>query len=381
MPIQQVLTADYIQLPPEELTRRIAERKGQLGDDLVILGHHYQADEVIQFADFVGDSLKLSQLAAEQERAKYIVFCGVHFMAESADILSSDDQTVCLPNFRAGCAMAEMAEPGAVEAGLQELSVLSGDGIVPVAYVNSTAAVKGITGRAGGACCTSSNVRNVFDWALRPVDQGGAGGKKIYALPDEHLARNTAVAMGYSEDDCAVYDPSLPNGGLTAGDVDAATFLLWKGHCYVHQLFDADRLRQVRRDDPDATIIVHPECSREIVALADQAGSTEQIRKAVTAAPAGSTWYVGTEVHMVQRLAANNPDKTVRPLGTGSGRPAMCVQMAMIDLPHLLWVLDGLADGTAVNRVTVPPDLAADARLALQRMIDIKAVDAPSRSA
>ena len=368
---QANLPREYIELDAGKLVARIADRKGRLGDSLCILGHHYQTDEVIRFADFTGDSLKLSQLAADQRAAKYIVFCGVHFMAESADILSGDDQVVCLPNLRAGCAMADMADDVAVAAAIDELAAMTGGRIIPVTYVNSTAAIKAVTARAGGACCTSSNVRNVFEWALRSTAEGGAGGRKILAIPDEHLARNTAVAMGYSLDDCAVYDPSLPDGGLTADQVRRATFLLWKGHCYVHQIFTADHVRQVRRSHEGITVIVHPECAYEVVQSADAAGSTEQIIRAVAAGEAGSQWAVGTESNLVQRLARRHGDRFVRVL---SDAPARCAQMARIDLPHLLWILDSLDGDDVANRVTVPADIAADARVALERMISIRAV-------
>jgi quinolinate synthase len=367
------LPEQYSRLDSPTLLQRIAQRKTELGKSLCILGHHYQSDEVIQFADFTGDSLKLSQLAAAQTGAKYIVFCGVHFMAESADILSSDEQVVCLPNLRAGCAMADMADEDAVATALKEMSQLTGgQKILPITYVNSTAAVKALTGQAGGACCTSSNVRNVFLWAL-----GEGGAAKVFAIPDEHLGRNTAVALGYGEDDCAIYDPRLPFGGLTAEQVRRAKFLLWKGFCYVHQIFRPEHIAAVRRQHPGMKVIVHPECPREVVAAADAAGSTEQIIRAVTDAPTGSAWAIGTEGNLVARLARQNPDKTIRLL---SDAPAGCYQMARIDLPHLLWCLDRIAEGSPVNVVTVPPDTARDARLALRRMIDIKAVLGLTRS-
>ena len=364
------LPDEYRRIETAELESRIAARKGQLAGALCILGHHYQRDEVIQFADHTGDSLRLSQLAAAQRRAKYIVFCGVHFMAESADILSGDDQTVCLPNLRAGCAMAEMADEADVAAALDELGQLTAARVVPISYVNSTAAIKALTARGGGACCTSSNVRNVFAWALAAAIEGGGGAEKILAVPDEHLARNTAVALGYGLDDCAVYDPSLPAGGLSAADVKRATFLLWKGHCYVHQVFTPDHVRTVRQEHPGVTVIVHPECPYEVVQLADAAGSTEQIIRAVAAGAPGSQWAVGTEGNLVRRLARRHPDRFIRVLSNG---PATCAQMARIDLPHLLWILDGLGAGELRNAVRVAPDAAADARIALQRMIDIQA--------
>jgi quinolinate synthase len=242
--------------------------------------------------------------------------------------------------------------------------------VVPVSYVNSSAAIKAVTGRAGGACCTSSNVRNVFAWALGEESKGGAGGRKVLSVPDQHLGRNTAFALGYGADDCAVYDPDLPRGGLTPQAARHATFILWKGHCYVHQLFRPQHVEQARREHPDIRVIVHPECPREVVALADAAGSTEQIIRAVGAGAAGSKWAVGTESTLVNRLARRHADRLVRVLGDS---PALCAMMRRTDLPHLLWVLDNLAQGRVVNRVSVPPDLAGDARRALDRMISLKA--------
>jgi len=368
MPEQQPLPQRYAAMETPELADRIAARKAQLGESLCVLGHHYQRDEVVQFADFAGDSLKLSQLAAEQVQAKYIVFCGVHFMAESAEVLSAAAQAVILPHMLAGCPMAEMADETDVAAALDELAELSDSRIVPVAYVNSAAAVKAATARAGGACCTSSNARSVFEWALRPVSQGGAGGEKIFSIPDEHLGTNTAVAMGCSLEDCAVYDPHLPNGGLKRRDVEQARFILWKGFCYVHQFFTPGQVRSVRDRHPGITVIVHPECPYEVVRQADASGSTEQIIRAVAAGPPGSKFAVGTESNLVNRLAKRHPDRFVRVL---SDAPALCAQMGRIDLGHLLWVLDNLACGKLVNRIRVDPAVAADARVALRRMIEI----------
>lgn len=348
------------------------ERKAQLGADLCILGHHYQNDEVIALADFTGDSLRLSQLAAQQHKARYIVFCGVHFMAESADVLSSAEQVVILPNMRAGCNMADMADADGVAAALDELSAMSGGArIVPITYVNSSAAIKALTGQAGGACCTSSNVRNVFEWALASSEAGGAGAKKILCVPDQHLGRNTAAAMGYGDDACVVYDPALPNGGISPADAARATFFLWKGFCYVHQRFTPGHVGAVRQRHPGIRVIVHPECPREVVRLADAAGSTEQIIRAVDAAPDGSKWAIGTESNLVNRLAKRHPGQFIRVL---SDAPALCQTMHFIDLPHLLWVLDNLAEGRVVNQVTVEPEEADGAKLALDRMIAIKAV-------
>jgi quinolinate synthase len=359
---------DYKQLSDEQLTERIAAAKKKLGNDLVILGHHYQRDEVIQFADFIGDSLKLSQQAAAQKHARFIVFCGVHFMAESADILSGPEQVVCLPNMQAGCSMAAMADEPAVQDAIDDLAEMSRAKIIPVTYVNSTAAIKAITARAGGACCTSSNARNVFEWALRSAQSGGAGGQKVLAIPDQHLARNTAIAMGLTADQVVVYDPAVAGGGLDAEAVERAKFIVWKGHCYVHARFAPQNVKAVREAHPGIRVIVHPECPREVVELADAAGSTEQIIRAVAEAPAGSSWAIGTESSMVHRLAAQHPDKMIRILGDV---PSFCVQMQQIDLPHLAWCLESLAAGEVVNRISVAPDIAADARVALERMIAI----------
>ena len=371
METQIPLPSEYTHTESGRLQQRIAEHKERVGPKLCILGHHYQRDEVIQFADFTGDSLKLSQLAAGQTDAEFIVFCGVHFMAESADIVSSAAQQVILPNLHAGCAMAEMADVEDVAAAMEEVSALAGASVIPISYVNSTADIKALTARAGGACCTSSNVRNVFEWALRPTADGGAGAGKIFCIPDQHLGRNTALAMGYDESACCVYDPHLPNGGLSRTDIDRATFILWKGHCYVHQFFSAAHVAAVRKAHPDIRVIVHPECPREVVELADASGSTSQIITAIEAAEAGSKWAVGTESNLVNRLARRHKDKFICVLNQAS---AACTQMCRIDLPHLLWALDGIASGQIVNRITVPPETAADARIALQRMIDIKPV-------
>ena len=371
VPVQVPLPPQYDTLSADELRRRIAERKAQLGRALCILAHHYQRDEIVDLADFTGDSLKLSQLAAAQAAAKYIVFCGVHFMAESADVLSAPEQVVILPHLQAGCQMAEMADATGVAAAMDELAELTDAKVVPITYVNSSAAIKALTGRAGGACCTSSNVRNVFDWALGPAARGGAGGGKVFCLPDQHLGRNTAAAMGFDDDACAVYDPDLPDGGLSPADVQRATFILWKGYCYVHQRFCPEHVLAVREQHPDIRVIVHPECPREVVRLADASGSTEQIIRAVVAGRPGSQWAVGTESNLVNRLARRHADRFVRVL---SDAPALCAMMPRIDLPHLLWVLDHLADGQVVNQVSVVPAVAADARTALDRMIAIKAV-------
>ncbi|MCD4700161.1 MAG: quinolinate synthase NadA [Phycisphaerae bacterium] len=366
---QEPLSPEYTSLEIEALEDRIARRKDELAGRLCILGHHYQTDEVIQFADFVGDSLKLSQQSARTD-AEYIVFCGVHFMAETAEVLSSDKQAVILPNLLAGCSMSDMADESAVKSAVEELSEMTDARIVPITYVNSSVSIKAATARNGGACCTSSNVQNVFTWALRPTNEGGAGGDKVLCIPDQHLGRNTAVAMGYSLQDCALYDPDLPNGGLKVENVERARFILWKGHCYVHSLFTPEQVYDVRKQHPGIQVIVHPECPHEVVRLADAAGSTEQIIAAVNDAKAGSMWAIGTESSLVNRLAVRHKDRFVQTL---SDAPATCSQMKRIDLPHLAWVLDNLAEGRIVNRISVPADIGDDARVAMKRMIGIKA--------
>lgn len=360
-----------MQLSTDECRRRVAQRKQQLGSRLVILGHHYQPDEVFAFADLTGDSLKLSRQAAEHKQAEFIVFCGVHFMAESAAVLAGEHQAVVLPNLLAGCNMADMSDAGDVEAAMDELTRETSARVIPIAYVNTTAAVKAAVGRLGGACCTSSNVANVFRWALAPRESGGAGADKILCVPDQHLGRNTACLLGYTEGDCAVYDPRLPVGGLTPQAIARAKFILWKGHCYVHQLFRPEHVAKVRREHPGIRVIVHPECPREVVRLADMVGSTEQIIHAVNASPPGSRWAVGTESTLVRRLARQHTDRFVCVLSEST---AVCAMMQRIDLPHLLWVLDSLAGGQVVNRVTVAPDVAAQSRLALDRMLAIQPV-------
>jgi len=379
MLFQEPLAEEYTRMDSARTLERIAQRKAQLRGEVCILGHHYQRDEVFRFADFTGDSLKLSRQAAGVD-ARYIIFCGVHFMAESADILTGGQRGVILPDLSAGCGMADMADADDVALALERVSSAAGDdAVVPVTYVNSPAAVKAATGRAGGACCTSSNARDVFDWALRPREQGGAGGRKVFAIPDQHLGRNSAVAMGYAPDDCVLYDPGAPDGGLTDQQIRQATFVLWKGHCYVHQRFSVADVERVRAAREGIKVIVHPECPYAVVQAADLSGSTEQILRAVGDSPPGSAWAVGTEVNMVRRLAADHPDKYVRVL---SDTPPICITMARIDPPHLLWALDSLAEGRVVNRVSVPSAVAADARVALERMLAIRASEgaAPPRA-
>ncbi|HEX9696853.1 MAG TPA: quinolinate synthase NadA, partial [Actinomycetota bacterium] len=330
-------------------------------DQVVILGHHYQKQEVIQFADARGDSYKLAKFAAEAG-APFVVFLGVHFMAESADILTGDDQQVILPDLAAGCSMADMAEIGQVEEAWAAIQSVTPDAVVPLTYMNSSAAIKALTGREGGAICTSSNAAAAMRWGFERKD-------KILFLPDQHLGRNTAVrTLGLALDDCLVWDPHRDLGGLTEEQIERAKVLLWKGHCSVHQRFQPEHVSAVRERVPGVRVIVHPECRYEVVEAADDVGSTEHIIRTVADAPAGSKWAIGTELNLVSRIATEHPDKTVVFLDR---TVCFCATMNRIDLPHLVWVLENLTQGRVVNPVHVDPDTANWARLALQRMLEI----------
>jgi len=359
-----------------DLVARATAAKAALGDRVFILGHHYQRDEVIAFADVTGDSFKLAQQAAAHPEAEFIVFEGVHFMAESADILTSADQKVILPDLAAGCSMADMAEIRQVEdcwSALEDAGVA--DVTVPITYMNSTAAIKAFTGRHGGAVCTSSNAQRSLEWAFDQMG-GRAGAGKVLFLPDQHLGRNTAVRdLGLSLDDCVVYNPNRPGGGLTAAQLQRARVILWKGHCSVHGRFTPDCVDEVRVKVPGVQVIVHPECQYEVVEKADSVGSTEKIIATINEAPAGSAWAVGTELNLVRRLAVANPDKEIIYLDRNV---CFCSTMNRIDLPHLVWALESLAAGTVVNRIEVDPDTAHWARIALDRMLALPGV-APSR--
>jgi len=351
-------------LPPASdptLVERARAAKEALGDRVFVLGHHYQRDEVIAFADVTGDSFKLAQQAAARPDAEFIVFCGVHFMAESADILTGPEQAVVLPDLAAGCSMADMATFDQVEecwAVLEDAGVA--DAVVPVSYMNSSAAIKGFTGRHGGTICTSSNAKRAMEWAL-------TRGSKILFLPDQHLGRNTAVReLGLSLDDCVLYDPHKPGGGLTPAQLQAATVILWKGHCSVHGRFTAQSVAEVRERIPGVTVLVHPECKHEVVEAADLVGSTDFIIKALDAAPPGSSWAIGTELNLVRRLAAQHPDKTVVFLDK---TVCFCSTMNRIDLPHLVWALEQLVAGTVPHRITVEPETARYAKQALDQML------------
>ena len=363
------LLGEYARLDPRRLGRRIAEQKRRLGSRVCILGHHYQRDEILEHADFIGDSLKLAQMAAEQREAEFIVFCGVHFMAESAAVLARPGQKVILPNPRAGCPMADMARAADVETAIEEISAMSDDKILPIVYVNSNAEVKAAAGSLGGSCCTSSNATAVFRWALDPA---GGGAKKVLMIPDQHLGRNTAAALGYGDDACAVFDPRRPDGGLERRDVARARFLLWKGHCYVHRQFTVAQVLAARRRQDGVTVMVHPECAREVVAAADLAGSTEQIIRAVSEADPDTHWAIGTESHLVNRLAKRLPDRSIVCLSPAN---PVCVQMRQIDPPHLLRSLEALAEGGAASMVTVTGAHVENAKIALRRMLHITSLD------
>jgi quinolinate synthase len=350
----------YRGLADAALEHRIATVKARMGDSLLILGHHYQQDEVIRFADLRGDSYKLSQLAAQSRSCRAIVFCGVHFMAETADILSREEVEVFLPDLAAGCSMADMADLDSVEAAWADLGeVIDITELTPVTYINSTAELKAFCGRHGGIVCTSSNARTVLEWSF-------AKRRRVLFFPDQHLGRNTARAMGVSLDQMVLWDPRANLGGATPEAIEKCRVLLWKGHCSVHQMFKPAHIGQLRRQFPDVTILVHPECMMEVVDAADLVGSTEFIIKTIAQAPSGSTWAIGTELHLVNRLAAENPDKTIHFL---SPLVCMCATMFRIDLPHLAWCLDNLAQRTPVNRVKVDSETARWARIALERML------------
>jgi quinolinate synthase len=352
----------YLLVPDTSLDERIAVAKAKLGKDLVILGHHYQRDEVVKFADFRGDSLKLSQQAAQAE-GKYVVFCGVHFMAESADILRRDQQIVVLPDLNAGCSMADMADIGQVEACWSELgSVLDTKKIIPVTYMNSTAAIKSFTGEHGGSVCTSSNAAAVMKWAF-------ARGEKVLFLPDEHLGRNTGYRMGIALHDMVVWDPFEELGGNTEEALRKAKIILWKGYCSVHQRFLPEHVERVRRKHPGIRVIVHPECRFEVAEAADEIGSTEGIVKAIRASAAGTQWAVGTEIHLVNRLGKEVKDRTVISLD-----PSVCVCTTMFRITphHLLWALENLAADNVVNQISVDERTRHFARMALDRMLALR---------
>jgi quinolinate synthase len=353
--------AEYQELSAQELLERTAAAKRRLGERVLVLGHNYQRDEVIRHADFRGDSLLLAKLAAGHAERPYIVFCGVHFMAETADILSRSRQTVILPDLAAGCSMADMAAIEQVEQCWETLDrvIPVEDAVTPAVYVNSAAVLKAFCGERGGITCTSSNARAVMEWAWARRD-------KILFFPDEHLGRNTANKMGLPRDEMIVWDPYLPYGGNTRDAIHKASLILWKGHCSVHQMFQPAHVDYFRRQYPDIRIIVHPECHEDVVNKADLVGSTEYIIKTVSAGPAGSAWAVGTELNLVNRLKRTQTDKRVFFL---SSTVCQCATMFRIDAPHLCWAMENLAEGHVVNHIVVADDEKAWAKVALDRMM------------
>lgn len=358
----QEIPVEYLRLNVEELDGRIARARLALGSKLMILGHHYQRDEVIKYADVRGDSYLLSKLASANSKADYVVFCGVHFMAETARILGSDNQTVILPNITAGCSMADMAPTDDVLDAWDDLTkILEDQSIVPVTYMNSTAEIKALCGRNGGIVCTSSNAADVFKWAFQKA-------KRILFLPDQHLGRNTGLKMGIPEESMIVWNPFKRIGGHTEEEYNESRIILWRGHCSVHTRFTVGQIEMARERFPDLRVIVHPECTREVVDASDIDGSTEVIRREIEQAPSGSSWAVGTEISLVNRLAKENPDKNIFCLD-----PVVCPCSTMyrIHPAYVAWVLEGLVEGVVVNEIKVEPDVAEHARIALENMLSI----------
>ncbi len=354
-------TGELPEASDPELVSRARIARAALGDRALVLGHHYQRDEVIEFADITGDSFKLAQAAAAQSSAEYIIFCGVHFMAESADILTSSNQKVILPDLAAGCSMADMATANQVQECWSQLSAIGiADRTIPVTYMNSSAAIKSFTGEHGGTICTSSNAKKSMEWAFTQ-------GEKILFLPDQHLGRNTAVlSLGLTLADCVLWNPWKPMGGLTAEQLQAAKVILWRGHCSVHGRFSVESVNEVRKRLPGVKVLVHPECQNEVVSIADVVGSTEAIIRAVEQSPPGSKWAIGTELNLVSRLAKNHPDKEIVFLDK---TVCYCSTMNRIDLPHLVWAMESLVAGHVVNQVKVDPATARFSKLALEQML------------
>ena len=354
-------TGELPEASDPELVSRARIARAALGDRVLILGHHYQRDEVIEFADITGDSFKLAQAAAAQSSAEYIIFCGVHFMAESADILTSSKQQVILPDLAAGCSMADMATANQVQECWSQLSTIGiADKIIPVTYMNSSAAIKSFTGEHGGTICTSSNAKKSMEWAFTQ-------GEKILFLPDQHLGRNTAVlSLGLTLEDCVLWNPWKPMGGLTPDQLQAAKVILWRGHCSVHGRFSVESVTEVRKRLPGVKVLVHPECQNEVVSIADVVGSTEAIIRAVEQSPPGSKWAIGTELNLVSRLAKTHPDKEIVFLDK---TVCYCSTMNRIDLPHLVWAMESLVAGHVVNQIKVDPETARYSKLALEQML------------
>jgi len=367
---RQPLPERYLRLSDDELDARLTAAKETLGDRVVILGHHYQRDEVIKFADYIGDSLKLARAAATRHAADFIVFCGVHFMAESADILRAPHQQVVLPDLAAGCSMADMAAPDQLEICWRELeqmgvrtdTVENGKaGVIPVTYINSSAAIKAFVGEHGGIVCTSTNARSIMTWAWEH-------GEKLLMLPDQHLGRNTAFKMGVRLEDMVVWDPNEMWGGLEPEQVKGAQLILWKGHCSVHTRFTVPQIEAFRKKYPHGRVVAHPECILDVVRAADESGSTEYIINTVKSSPPGTVWAVATEIHLVNRLMHDAPDKTIVTLDPFG---CLCSTMFRVSPNHLLWVLEGLVEGQVHNRITVPEPTKTYAKLALDRMLAI----------
>ncbi|MCH7998891.1 MAG: quinolinate synthase NadA [Chloroflexi bacterium] len=362
---QKDIPEEYWRLDGSQIIARIAAARKRLGRRCVVLGHHYQREDIIQFADFRGDSFKLAQWAAERPEAEFIVFCGVHFMAEAADILSQPHQKTVLPNMSAGCSMADMADPEDVYACWDELTEAGITDVIPITYMNSAASLKAFCGRNGGIVCTSSNAPNVMDWAFQR-------GKRVLFFPDQHLGRNTGLKRGIALDQMALWDYTLPFGSLGGNapeQLERARVILWKGHCSVHNRFSVQQIEKARRDHPGITVIVHPECQMEVVQAADADGSTSFIADAITEAPAGAQFAVGTEINLVSRLARENPDKLVYCLD-----PVVCPCSTMyrIHPAYLCWAIEELAEGRIVNQVELDEDTRRDARIALERMLAVK---------
>jgi quinolinate synthase len=377
-PRQGELPVEYREASPEELDARVRAAKEKLGARVMILGHFYQREEVVRHADYVGDSFQLANAAKAHPEAEAIVFCGVHFMAETADLLSTPEQAVILPNLAAGCSMADMADIDQVEECWEQLAEIYGDmdasdadglvPVVPVTYMNSSAAIKGFVGRHGGIVCTSSNAQTVLEWAFER-------GRRVLFFPDQHLGRNTAKAMGVTLDQMPMWNPRKPLGGASATELEDARVILWHGFCSVHRRFTVDQIEKARAEHPGVRVIVHPECPMAVVDAADESGSTDYIRRAIEGATTPSTFAIGTEVNLVQRLAADNPQHTIFCLD-----PVVCPCSTMyrIHPGYLAWVLEGLVNGEVLNRITVPQDVADPARLALERMLAAKPPAAPA---
>ena len=361
---RQPLPERYLRLSDDEMDRRIAVAKAELGERLVILGHHYQRDEVIKFADYTGDSLKLARAAASRGKAEYIVFCGVHFMAESADILRGPHQKVILPDLAAGCSMADMAAPDQLDMCWRELQEMGidTDSIVPVTYINSSAAIKAFCGAHGGVVCTSTNAAAVMRW-------GWQRGERLLMLPDQHLGRNTGYTLGVALDRMVIWDPNEIWGGLEPAQIDRSKLILWKGHCSVHTRFTVQQIDAFRKKHPHGKVVAHPECTFDVVQAADLSGSTEFIVKTLRESPKGSVWAVATEIHLVNRLANElAPDRSVVTLDPFG---CLCSTMFRVSPNHLLWVLEGLLEGKVHNQIVVPDDEKRQAKLALDRMLEI----------